>query len=111
MNTSTGIATAARRIARTVNATPKEVTVAFDADGRQVDAHSTGLWYADPSQAPQYAVKLPGCKNARDRLTGRQAQDLLDAAAHAGEHPDDTCAAEGYLAELQFARDVARTVA
>jgi hypothetical protein len=104
MDTATTITTAARRIARVINDTFAELTVSFDRDGRQVNAHSTGLWYANPADEPAHAAKLSGRRNRPEKLTQREAQDLLDADAYAAEHPEDPEAGCTYLLDLDTAR-------
>lgn len=112
MDINTPITTAARRITRALNATPAEVTLSFDADGHQVDAHPTGMWYADPAEAPDYVVKSPGARNRPDKVTHRAIQDQLDAhafaAAHTspGSHHADLI--EEYLMDLGIQRDLHR---
>ena len=76
---NTNITTAARRISRTVNDTPAAITKAFDTNGHEVDAHSTGLTYVNANDEPTHAVKFAG-RRGRTPLTWREAQDHLDAA-------------------------------
>lgn len=77
--------TAARRIAREVNATPADLRVAFDADGQVVDTHPAGMWYTDPADAPAYAVAYKGGAG----ITAAAVQFDLDAyaAVVASAHP------------------------
>lgn len=89
----TDITTAARRIARDINTTPDTVTRYFDAQG-YAQGHHEGA-----------ALLLTGRKGGV-RMTEREAQDHLDAAAATGE----ISAREhgGYFAKLEIARAVAR---
>jgi hypothetical protein len=105
MDTCTEITTAARRIARESNSRPAEVTSAYDTDGRHVDAWSTGMYHTG-NTAPACAVILHGTRSqvTDRRLTWREAQDLLDAAAYAVSHPDEDNAAADYLAAIDFER-------
>lgn len=107
INLSTEITTAARRIARDVNANVQAITRSYDVDGRVIDTHETGMWYVDPATAPEgIAVKLAGRRDIvkggwDERLTEREAQDRLDA--HAAGVDVDT-----YLEDLDFHRGVER---
>lgn len=106
INTATAITTAARRLARESNTRPAEVTTAYGADGNPVKAWSSGMYHTGGT-APACAVTLAGTK--RDHLTYRRAQDLLDAAAWATDHPDQHATTDpigDYLYQLAVAREV-----
>jgi hypothetical protein len=106
MNTATPITTAARRIAREVNATVRETKLWFDADGRVVDSTPADMWYINPAdQAPTAVLTHPGLRRTSERLTYRAAQDLLDAIA---AHPGDVDEQGWYLSRLDDARRAER---
>lgn len=78
----TTITTAARRIARELNATPETIEVSFDADGNVVDRHEAGMWYADPADRPAYVVRVRGRQRSQfGRIAQARAQELLNDAA------------------------------
>ena len=103
MNT---ITTAARRIARDVNATAPAVRAYYDADGQVVTTHAAGMWFADAEtrdrETAGAVVALTGRKG-RAPLTQREAQDHLDAAAAVAAGTVETV--EDYLADLRAARE------
>ena len=101
MNTATAITTAARRIARDANATPATVTRYYAADGRAV--HHTIPHVLKLAGRRGTSAAMPG----GGRMTTREAQDRLDAAAYAG--PDDFAGERAgyYLRALESAREMA----
>ena len=96
MNLNTLITTAARRITREVNSTVPETRIWFDAEGHVVDTTPADMWYIDPADAPVAVLTLRGQRRTPERMTYREAQDLLDAAA---AHPGDS-AEQGYFLSL-----------
>lgn len=104
--TETPITTAARRIARDVNATVAEVTTYYDTAGGQLGSHETGMWFVDAADAPVAAVVAAGRRGAARRMSVREAQDLLDAHAATGAAAGEAHAA--WLWELECAREDAR---
>jgi hypothetical protein len=121
MNLNTAITTPARRLAREINRHPAATSVAFDAEGYIVGAWSTGTWFADSSKTPDHSVVVTGRR--AHKMTEREAQDLLDAAAWANQQRTVTCeviedaspvtyshveGASDYLAALAGERDLAR---
>lgn len=78
------VTTAARRITRHLNQTPRELRIHFDAQGVALHAQEAGLHYREgeqPSILEAAILALTGKRNARYRMTERVAQDYLDAAA------------------------------
>lgn len=107
MNTRTEITTPARRIARDINTTADVVTVAYDAEGRSMETWSTGMWFANPDDAPASRLVMAGRRG--QEITARDAQDMLDAEAWAdSEEATDTIHRQVeigfYLEELAQAR-------
>lgn len=102
MNTATPITTAARRIAREVNATVAETRIWFDAEGRVVDITPAGMWHTNPADVPAAVLALRGQRRTPERMTHREAQDLLDAAA---AHPGNSDEQGYYLSMLADARE------
>lgn len=101
--TETPITTAARRIAREVNAEVSDMQLWFAADGTIVDRTPAGMWYIDSAdQAPDAVLILTGNRRTNERLTQRAAQDLLDAAA---AHPGNPAAQGYFLSCLDDARE------
>lgn len=101
MNTHTDITTAARRIAREVNATHYETRIWFAADGTVLDRTPAGMWYIDPADEAPAVVILRGTRRTNERLTQREAQDRLDAAL---AHPGDLDEQGYYLERLDWDR-------
>lgn len=102
VNTATPITTAARRITREVNATVAETRVWFDAEGHVVDTTPAGMWHTNPADAPVAVLTLRGQRRTPERMTQREAQDLLDAAA---AHPGDSAEQGFFLSLLADARE------
>lgn len=109
MDLRTDITTAARRVAREVNAHPAVTRLNFDANGVIVYAHEAEA--LDVPREPDVRATACGLKGTLERMTWRQAQDLLDAGAHASRVVPDaankfrwTMAYGGYLSDLESAR-------
>ncbi|TFH68139.1 hypothetical protein [Cellulomonas sp. HD19AZ1] len=107
--TQTPITTAARRIARDVNATASTVRTAYDTEGRPVHTWQDGMYFAAGAveEVRDAAAALTGTKGTGRRCTERDAQDMIDATAHARRvtgfaHP---VVIGDYLADLEQARD------
>lgn len=102
LDPQTTITTAARRIARNVNASPTSTATYYDADGNGLVSIGAGTW---GGSVPDEAIALiPGRRDAGARMTEREAQDHLDAHAATGQ-------LNGYgdfLAALDFVRGVDR---
>lgn len=81
MDIKTAITTAARRIARDINATVPEVTAAYDAEGNPMETWSTGMSFANPADHPDSKLVLAGRRQTP--IAQRDVQDLLDAADYA----------------------------
>ncbi|WP_261809562.1 hypothetical protein [Levilactobacillus humaensis] len=80
-NENTEITTAARRIAREVNDTPKEYTTMFDKDGHSLGTHPTGMWYVNGHHEPEGTIySVVGHRGSH--MTYRQAQDMIDDEAN-----------------------------
>ena len=97
------ISTAARRIAREVNATSAHVKLHFDGEGSVLASHEAELSYVAPQawMSRQVAV-IQGRKGSRfGRLTQQDAQDYLDAHA---AHPDDPAARDCYVSAARLTR-------
>lgn len=102
MDTNTPITTAARRITREVNATVAELRISFDAEGHVVDTTPADMWYINPADAPVAVLTLQGQRRTPERMTQREAQDLLDAAA---AHPGDSAEQGFFISSLADARE------
>lgn len=102
MNTATPITTAARRITREVNSTVPETRIWFDAEGHVAGTTPAGMWHIDPVDVPVAVLTLRGQLRTPERMTQREAQDLLDAAA---AHPGDSAEQGFFLSSLRDARE------
>ncbi len=101
------ISAAARRICRDVNKNVHAITRYYNASGGYLRGHETGMYYTDPADRPaDAAVQAPGRRDTADRMTEREAQDLLDAYATTGQYagPDH----EAFLRDVEFGRSCAR---
>ncbi|MBO2705801.1 hypothetical protein [Lactiplantibacillus plantarum] len=71
------ITTAARRIAREINDTPKEYEVMFDKDGQSLGTKPAGMWYVNGHHAPEGTVyTLTGRKGSH--ITYQGVQDVIN---------------------------------
>ncbi|MEV6832053.1 hypothetical protein [Amycolatopsis sp. NPDC051102] len=101
------ISTAARRICRDVNQNVAAITRYYDADGIYLRGHETGMHYANPADRPtDAAVQAAGRRDTADRMTEREAQDLLDAYAATGRY--DGAEHGTFLHDIEFERSCAR---
>jgi len=76
--TTTQITTAARRIARTLNATPAHLDAIFDDEGHLIDTVEHGNTNPQVSQG----LRLQGIEGSRwERITQAQAQEAIDLRA------------------------------
>jgi hypothetical protein len=104
INTRTEITTAARRIARDLNRTVKEVTTAYDRDGRQIDAWPSDMHHVQrPAHLDDAVLIMSGTRH--EHMTWRDVQDRLDAGAFAAAHPESPWAYTEYLDDVEAARE------
>lgn len=76
MNLRTDITTPARRIAREVNNQPPETRLYFDVNGRLLYGHPASCF--QPPVDPEVVATTCGLRGSLERMSWRQAQDLLD---------------------------------
>ena len=92
----TTITTAARRIARELNATPDSIAVSFDAEGNMVDRHEAGIHGTTPhgmqhphrirqveERRPQHLLEHGGLDGGRQGGRGNHAEGATVAKATA----------------------------
>lgn len=77
------ITTAARRIARDVNATSHTVSTYYDAEGQVIATLSAGAWLATGHPAGA-AARIDGRRGRWAHITEAEVQAHLDAAAKVG---------------------------